>query len=231
MEAPLSRPAPPSDYLAGFDAQQRRTVDEFHRVYYNARYQGLTWGNTRWLGVPTLKCPLDLWLYQEIVHELRPDYIVETGTAHGGSALYLASICDLVNHGNIFTIDIRSQSNWPRHPRVTYLIGSSTSPEMERYVFEQIGTGKKVLVILDSDHSRAHVLREMEIYSQLVPVGGYLIVEDTIVTGDPIAKESQPGAREAVFEFLARRNDFVIDRQMEKLLVSFNRHGYLKRLR
>ncbi|MBX3413744.1 MAG: class I SAM-dependent methyltransferase [Pirellulales bacterium] len=231
METLSALPAPPSEYLADFDAHQRRTVDEFHRVYYNARYRGLTWGNTHWLGVPTLKCPLDLWLYQEIVHELRPDYIVETGTAHGGSALYLASICDLVQHGNVLTIDIRAAANWPRHPRITYLIGSSTSPEMERHVTEHIGQGKRVLVILDSDHRREHVLREMEIYSRLVHVGGYLIVEDTIVTGDPIAKESQPGAREAVFEFLGRRDDFAIDRKMEKLLVSFNRHGYLKRLR
>ena len=73
--------------------------------------------DTRWLGVRTDKCPLDLWIYQELLHELRPDLIVETGTAFGGSALYFASLCDLLGHGRVLTIDVQPQEGRPEHPQ------------------------------------------------------------------------------------------------------------------
>src|SRR5262245_30996750 len=100
-------------------------VAEFNKLYYDGYRQGGTWYATAWLGVTVWKCPLDLWVYQEIVHEIRPDLIVETGTAFGGSALYLASICDLIGHGHVVTIDIQETPNRPRHERITYLLGSS----------------------------------------------------------------------------------------------------------
>jgi cephalosporin hydroxylase len=84
------------EFLANRSADERDLVDRFLKLYYNARYSNLTWGNTLWRGVPTLRCPLDLWLYQEIIHDARPDLIVETGTASGGGALYLASLCELI---------------------------------------------------------------------------------------------------------------------------------------
>lgn len=84
-----------------------------------------TWWDTRFLGLSILKCPLDLWIYQEIIHELRPDVIVETGTAFGGSALYMASFCELIGSGRVITIDITAQDGNPKHERITYLTGSS----------------------------------------------------------------------------------------------------------
>ena len=87
-------------------ADERSVVDEFHRLYYDARLFNMTWRNTWFLGHAVQKCPLDLWLYQEIVHGLQPDVIVEAGTAFGGSALYLASLCDLLKKGRVLTINV-----------------------------------------------------------------------------------------------------------------------------
>ena len=134
------------------------TLKNFHRIYYDSRQQ--TWQNTQWLGTKVLKCPLDLWIYQEIIQETRPDIIVETGTCEGGSAHYLATMCDLVGNGQVISVDIERKSTFPTHKRINYLTGSSTSEEITRQVRELVGDKKRVLVILDSDHSKAHVLRE-----------------------------------------------------------------------
>jgi hypothetical protein len=99
--------------LAPCDGWRRSVVDGFHQLYYEAGEAGGTWKDTRFLGVPTWKCPLDLWVYQELLHELAPDLIVETGTAHGGSALYLATLCEATGHGEVVSVDI---GEWPDRP-------------------------------------------------------------------------------------------------------------------
>lgn len=86
---------------------EREIVDSFHKLYYDSITFDKTWGNTFWLGIPTLKCPFDLWVYQEIIQELRPDIIIESGTAYGGTAFFLACICDMVNNGKVVSIDIQ----------------------------------------------------------------------------------------------------------------------------
>ncbi len=90
--------------------------EAFHRLYFDLSTE--TWGNTSWLGAPTQKCPLDLWIYQEIIAETRPDLIVETGTAAGGSALFLASVCELLGAGRVITIDVAAADERPSHDRV-----------------------------------------------------------------------------------------------------------------
>jgi cephalosporin hydroxylase len=207
----------------------RRITDRFHRLYYERRRQ--TWRNTRWLGVEVEKCPLDLWIYQELVHELRPDWLVETGTAHGGSALYLASLCDLVGHGRVLSIDVVARDDRPRHPRLEYLTGSSVDPAIVAGVRERVGSAARVLVILDSDHSRAHVLAELRAYHELVGVGGYCIVEDSNVNGHPVAREFGPGPMEAIRAFLAENDAFEVDRSREKFYLTFNPSGFLRRVR
>jgi cephalosporin hydroxylase len=218
-------------YLASMSASDRELADRFLEFYYGARRENLTWGNTQWLGVKTLRCPLDLWLYQEIIFETRPAVIVETGTAHGGGALFLASMCDLVQHGEVISIDIAPSSAWPRHPRLTYLTGSSVASDVVKTVHHRAADAKQTLVILDSDHSKEHVLAEMKAYDPLVRPGGYMIVEDTIVNGHPLRPEFGPGPMEAVEEFLQSTDRWMIDRSKEKFLLSFNRSGYLKRAR
>lgn len=205
---------------------------EFHKLYYESG--GRTWGNTFCFGVPVQKCPLDLWIYQEIIWQVKPDLIVETGTYKGGSALFMANICDLLGNGDVVTIDISPFPDGairPEHRRITYLVGSSTSPEIVSQIQEKRGRVKSCLVVLDSDHSKAHVLSELRLYSGLVNKDSYLIVEDTNVNGHPVLENFGPGPWEAVDSFLAENGDFSPDQRMEKFYMTFNPNGFLKRIR
>jgi cephalosporin hydroxylase len=182
------------------------------------------------MGIQTQKCPHDLWTYQEILFETRPETILEMGTLHGGSALYLASVCDVLELGEIVTVDLLPvREALPRHPRITYLGGrSSTDVELVRELTARV-RGRRTMVILDSDHSQDHVLAELRAYAGLVSPGCYLVVEDTNLNGHPVFKKHGPGPREAVTEFLRESSDFEIDRRRERLLLTFNPGGYLRR--
>lgn len=210
---------------------EKLIVDQFHRLYYDSYMFNRSWDNTNWLGARVMKTPLDLWIYQEIIHEQKPDVIIECGTDTGGSALYLANICDLINKGKIITIDIEDRKGKPRHPRITYLTGSSTSDEIVAKVKGMVGREGKVLVILDSDHSKGHVLNELRIYSKIVTKGSYLIVEDSNLNGHPVSPDFGPGPMEAIQEFFKENRNFVIDKKREKFYLTFNPNGYLKRVK
>lgn len=211
-------------------AEEAATVDAFHKLYFDARSFNMTWRNTFWLGHPILKCPLDMWVYQEIIHEIRPDLIIETGTAFGGSALYLASICDMVGSGRIVTIDIEARASLPQHPRIEYLVGSSVSDGMVAQVKNRVAAARTVMVILDSDHAMPHVASELERLSPFVTRGSYLIVEDTNLNGHPVEPEHGPGPMEALGQFLPAHREFEVDASREKFFLSFNPKGYLKRV-
>ncbi|MGB9365888.1 MAG: CmcI family methyltransferase [Xanthobacteraceae bacterium] len=181
-----------------------------------------------WFGYLMLKCPLDLWIYQEIIVKTRPDVIVETGTFAGGSALYMAMLLDQLDHGRIVTVDIEERAGRPQHPRVTYLSGSSTAGDVIDRVHAAVGSAR-ALVILDSDHSAGHVYDEMVAYGPLVQVGDYMIVEDTNVNGHPAYPEFGPGPMEAVDRFMAETDEFVIDPRCERFMMTLNPRGYLRR--
>jgi cephalosporin hydroxylase len=204
-------------------------VNEFHRLYYGLGRRGSTWRDTWWFGVPIMKSPLDLWIYQEILNETRPDVIIETGTARGGSALFLAMMCDFIGRGEVISIDIRATPGRPSHDRIRYFHGSSIDPDIIAQVVESVRNHRRVMVLLDSEHSREHVLRELESYSPLVTEGCYLIVEDTNVNGHPVWPHYGPGPMEAVDEFLLQHPDFARDEGREKFLMTFNPGGYLRR--
>jgi len=197
---------------------------------HDALYLSDSWTEATWLGAQALKNPLDLWVYQEIVAETRPELIVETGTYRGGSAFFLASVCDLLGEGEVVSIDVEQvRADYPDHRRIRYLGGrSSTDPDVVAEIRAR-AEGKRVLVILDSDHSQAHVEAELAVYTSLVPVGGYLIVEDSNI--GQIRKDLMPGPLEAIETFLAGTDDFEIDRSREKFLITFNPSGYLRRVR
>ena len=209
----------------------RRVVKQFHKLYYDSHISGGTWKDTFWLGTRTAKCPLDLWVYQEILFNLRPDVIIECGTYCGGSALYLASICDFLNKGRIVTIDVLEDKNRPNHKRITYLIGSSTSGEIVDKVKSLISGKEKVMVILDSEHHKEHVINELRIYNKFVTKDSYLIVEDTNLNGNPVIPGYGAGPMEAVDEFLKENSDFVIDTNKEKFYLTFSPSGYLKKVK
>lgn len=199
----------------------------FHTLYYDSTI----WSRTSWLGLPVRKCPLDLWVYQELLTALKPDLIIECGTDYGGGALYLACLCELLGHGQVLTIDIEHRPpTMPQHPRLRYLLGSSISPPVITQVRERAAAAQRVFVILDSDHRKAHVLQELQCYSEFVTVGSYLIVEDTNLNGYPVAPAHGEGPMEAVKEFVARRRDFVIDPQQERFHLTFNPRGYLRKV-
>jgi cephalosporin hydroxylase len=203
----------------------RRAVARAHDVFYLSD----AWTKATWLGAQALKNPLDLWVYQEILHETRPELVVETGTYRGGSALFLASMCDLLDHGEVVSIDIEPlRSEYPQHPRVTYLGGrSSTDPGVLEEVRRR-ADGRRTLVVLDSDHSQAHVEAELAAFAPIVPVGCYLVVEDSNI--GQIRKDLMPGPLQAIETFLAGNDEFEVDPEREKFLLTFNPRGYLRRV-
>jgi cephalosporin hydroxylase len=202
----------------------------FHRLFYDAgHYNKATWYDTYWFGSRTFKSPLDMWVYQEILYEKRPDVVVETGTSHGGSALYMAHIMDQLGYGSVITIDIDAAET-PSHPRITYVRGSSTDSAIVERI-RAMTSGKQTMVVLDSDHSADHVLAELSAYADLVSVGQYLIVEDTNLNGHPVYENYGPGPWEALKLFKRSDRRFKADRTREKYLFTFNPGGFLLKAR
>jgi cephalosporin hydroxylase len=204
----------------------RAAISRAHDVLYVSD----AWTEATWLGAQALKNPLDLWVYQEIMFETKPQLVIETGTYRGGSAAFLASMCDLLGEGDVVSIDIEPvRDDYPKHHRITYLGGRSSTDSDVLVELRARAEGKRTLVILDSDHSQQHVEAELAEYAGLVPVGGYVIVEDSNI--GQIRKDLLPGPLEAIETFLATTDAFEIDRSREKFLITFNPSGYLRRIR
>lgn len=196
----------------------------FHEEFYGVQM----WRSVFWRGHMALKCPLDLWQYQEIIHEVKPDLVVELGTYMGGTALFLADILEIAGKGRVVSIDIEAQPDRPAHPRLAYVLGSSVDRDLARTI---VSGSRRVLVLADSDHSEAHVLKELDLWSVYVTLGSYLIVEDTNLNGHPVVPDAGPGPWEAVKRFLAGNPLFEADVYRERFGVTFNPSGYLRRTR
>ena len=206
-------------------------INRFHDLYY--RRWATTGGDTKslsWFGFRIVKCPLDLWIYQELLVRTRPDLVIETGTLMGGSALFMATVMNLIGDGRVISIDIEPRAGRPEHPRLSYWTGSSVDQGIVAEA-RKTAAGRRTMVVLDSDHSAAHVRQEIECYQGLVQVDDYLIVEDTNINGHPTLPEFGPGPMEAVEAFLAESDEFVSDRRCERFLMTLNPKGYLKRVR
>lgn len=215
---------------------ERRIVDEFHKLYYRLLHfrppSQQPADRDSWLGYRILKCPMDLMTYQEILFDTKPDVIIETGTFHGGSALFLATMCQLLGRGRVVTIDLWPNPGiiLPAHPLIEYHYGYSQEARTAEDIKRSIKPNERVMVILDDDHKRDHVLKVMRNFAPLVSVGCHLIVEDSNFYGHPVATPN-PGPMEAIGMFLAETDDFIIDRSREKQLLTFNPSGYLLRSR
>ena len=202
-------------------------IKNFIKTYY---YQGNDpWFHAEWQGVHCLKAPTDLWVYQELIYELRPDFIIETGTYKGGSAKYMASVCELMDHGKVITIDISPCEM--EDPRVIKIVdeAGSTAPHVVQKVKEIVGDGK-CLLMLDSTHRKQHVLDELAAYTPLVPVGWYTVVEDTSLGGNPILSSWGDGPMDSVKEF-TKDGSWEVDRSKEKFLLTMHPKGFIKRIR
>lgn len=197
-----------------------------------------------WCGVGLVQFPEDLVVYQDIIYRVEPDVIVETGTFQGGLTLYMASLLDLIQpEGEVVTVDYNpeywlengAQVDIPARARllehITFVEGSSTAEETLSAVQEHIDADDTVMVILDSLHGEEHVLREIELYSELVSKGSYLIVNDTHLDGTRTPWDEECGVRAAIDEWLPEHPEFVYDAEVSPFIISCSHGGFLKRVR
>lgn len=198
-----------------------------------------------WMGRPIIQYPQDMIAMQELIWDIKPDLIIETGIAHGGSLIYYASLLELIGHGEIVGIDIdiraHNRAEIDKHPmrkRIHLIEGSSIDERIVSKVREFTTEKKRILVTLDSNHTHEHVLREMELYAPFVTAGSYLVVFDTVVedmpadffTNRPWGKGNNP--KTAVHAYLEKHPEFEIDKSIQhKLLITVAPDGYLKRTR
>jgi cephalosporin hydroxylase len=235
-----------------FETERKKRITEYERVddFNDCSQQWLINAfkykymyNFEWMGRPIIQFPQDMIAMQEIIWQVKPDLIIETGIAHGGSLVFYASMLDLLgDDGQVLGIDIdirkHNRQEIEKHPmykRITMIEGSSIDEGVAQRVHDFVKGKNKVLVCLDSMHTHNHVLRELKIYSPLVTKDSYLVVFDTIVedlpedifTDRPWGKGNNP--KTAVLEFMETNDRFVVDKEIEhKLLITGVPNGYLK---
>jgi len=201
--------------------------------------------NFTWMGVPIIKFPSDMIVQQELVWKLKPDLIIETGIAHGGSILFSASMMELnMLPGEVVGVDIDIRKHnrkiiekHPMYKRITMYEGSSVSKNIVNKVKRHTKNKKCVMVILDSLHSHKHVLQELKIYSKFVTKGSYIILPDTFIQFFPKGyyTNNRPwdvgdNPYTAMEEFLKKNKNFSIDKEISnKAVITETIDGYLKR--
>ena len=202
-----------------------QVVREFQRLFYE---RGLH-AETRYHGIEAHKCPLDLWMFQEILYDVRPQLVIVLGTYLGGTTLFLAHQLDALGGGQVISVDCRELPR-PSHARIRYVLGQTNAPDVVAIVTDLArSTSGPVLVIHDADHRYDQVMLDLAAYASLVTPGSYLIVEDTNVNGHPVLADWGPGPWEAVDRFLAEHPGFERDGSREKFLMTYNPGGYLRR--
>jgi cephalosporin hydroxylase len=197
---------------------------------------------TTWMGIPIIQLPEDIVIMQELIWKIRPDVIIECGLAHGGSALFYASLLELIGKGFVIGIDVEIRhynriaiQNHPMSHRVKMIERSSISEETISIVKDMLKSTTKVMVVLDSNHSKEHVAKELDLYKEFVTPGSYMVAMDgaqahvwDIPRGKTEWKEDNPLI--AIEEFVKHNNDFIIDERCNRLMVSSNPKGYLRRI-
>jgi cephalosporin hydroxylase len=228
--------------MQGQNKQLRSISNDFVKLTGKYKYTY----NFSWLGRPIIQFPQDMIAMQEIVWQVRPDLIIETGIAHGGSLIFSASMLELLgNNGQVLGIDIdireHNRKAIEAHPmfrRIDMIEGSSIDEKIVRQVYDFAKNKKQILVVLDSMHTHDHVLKELEFYSPLVTKGSYLVVFDTIIEDmpedffpdRPWGKGNNP--KTAVYEYLKSTDCFEIDKTIEhKLLITAAPDGFLRRIK
>jgi cephalosporin hydroxylase len=203
--------------------------EELRTDFIDAFWRSGQWHRTTWLGKWTHRPPTDLFAYQELICRLRPGWIVETRTGGGGRALFLASICDLIDRGHVLSIDRYPVANPPDHPRITYLRGDPADERTAAQAHEMVGEQPSALVILGAAE-KDQVVRAFRNYAPMVPIGSYVVVEDTILQGRPVWPDFGAGPWYAVRDILDE-GEFVPDPSLERFALTFNVNGFLKRVR
>jgi len=206
--------------------------DELKFAAIESVWERQAWRNATWLGHLVNRYPADLHVYQELLADLRPRVVVLAGDDRGlgGRALYVASICDQLGHGRVVAVGRSDTSASPDHPRIAYVSGAPESPDVAAEVAKLAPEPPEALVILGLGATQ-RIVAAFERYAPMVPVGGYVVVENTVVNGRPSRPGFAPGPYEAVEAILGRGGDFVPDTGGERYTVTFNRNGYMKRVR
>jgi cephalosporin hydroxylase len=211
----------------------RRTVGRLVRRLFQLDLIEKTdnFSDVRWLGTPVWQSVLDLWTIQEAIAEIRPALLIECGTNRGGSASFYASLFDLLDHGRVLTIDI-SRLHELDHPRIEFVEGSSTDAAVvERAREAAAAADGPVMVILDSDHSEAHVAAELAVYADLVTPNSLLHVQDGVIDELFVFRHERPGPLRAIETFLAAHREFVWERERsERFLITHHPKGWLRRM-
>ena len=226
----------------GVNKGLQKAATDFNTESNKAQYSY----NFSWMGRPIIQYPQDMIAMQEIIWQVKPDLVIETGIAHGGSLIYYASLLELIGNGEVLGIDIdireHNRKEIEKHPmfkRIKMIEGSSISDEIIEEVKKYAAGKKSILVCLDSNHTHDHVLKELELYSPLVSLHSYIVAFDTIVEDLPEGYFSQQrpwglanNPKTAVDEFLKKNDNFSIDTSIDnKLLISVAPKGYLKRVK
>jgi cephalosporin hydroxylase len=240
-DKPMSRAAAVNLAAQGYSrlvAEGKRKVTPAQRLeLLKLFHQVPAWSNMWFEDVRLEKIPFDLWMVQQIIYEVQPEFIVETGTWRGGSALYWAYTLNGLGltGSRVLTADVwDSTAGAAAHPLwkryVSFFKGSSTDPRIVSEIARE-ARGRRTLVMLDSDHSSRHVLEELHAYAPMVSRGSYVIVEDTHLDGVPTDPTFGPGPADAVKTFLAEPagRDFVADENREAYIITFNPGGWLRR--
>lgn len=227
--------------LQGKNKKLQAATSEFLTESIYSRYSY----NFRWMGRPIIQYPQDIVIMQELIWEIQPDLIIETGIAHGGSLIFYASMLELIGKGEILGIDIDIREHNKKeiiaHPmakRIKMIQGSAIDPAVVSQVKEHAKGKKTVMVLLDSNHTHDHVAEELKAYADLTTVGSYCVVFDTVVEDLPKGLYNDrpwdvgSNPKTAVFDFLKTNSDFVIDKAIDdKILISVAPDGYLKRIK
>lgn len=223
---------------------QSQTLKQLARDFYDESAKHKYTYHFSWMGRPIIQLPQDMIAMQELVWRIQPDLIIECGVAHGGSIIYYASLLQLLGHGEVLGIDVdirahnrQAIESHPMAHRITLFEGSSIDLDMVERVRAH-AQGKRVMVVLDSNHTHAHVLEELRHYAPLVSVDSYCVVMDTVVEDMPAdAFPDRPwgkgdNPKTAVWAFLEENRDFQIDQTVQdKLLLTVASDGYLRRVR
>jgi cephalosporin hydroxylase len=197
--------------------------------FIEAFWRSGEWHRATWLGEPTHRPPTDLFAYQELICRLRPEWILETRTGAGGRALFLASVCDLIDSGRVLSLDGYPLADAPDHPRITYLRCDPAAEQTAAQVKGVVGEPERSVVIVGGAGSN-QVTDAIRNYASLVPLGSYLVVEDTILEGNPVWRNFGPGPAAAVQQ-VVDTGDFVVDPWFERFALTFNVGGFLRRVR
>jgi cephalosporin hydroxylase len=202
--------------------------DELKVEFTDAFWRSNVWRDTLWLGRRVPKCPTDLLAYQELLVRAQPDWVIETNTAGGGRALFLASVCDLLGRGEVLSIDDHAAAKLPEHPRILHIPADPACDEAIEKVREIVGDPPNAVLILGLA-PRRRLMTLFESYAPLVPVGSYVVFEETITNGNPVWPGMGPGPMDAIKDIRKRSGDFVPDPSLEKFGLTFSPSGFLKR--